>query len=121
MKKRIFITLLFIAVILGTYSAFSQEDVTHVNDPGFLKTMRAPAVFNHDEHNENAGLDCGQCHHVYDENGVLVEGETSEDSTCSDCHGDDTMTLADKYHARCKGCHVEQESGPVMCAECHPK
>jgi predicted CXXCH cytochrome family protein len=55
----------------------------------------------------------------------LVEDETSEDSECSECHqsenGKNPIVLITAYHANCKGCHVEKETGPIMCGECHTK
>jgi hypothetical protein len=26
---------------------------------------------------------------------------------------------ADAFHGQCKGCHEEEEAGPVQCSECH--
>jgi len=55
---------------------------------------------------------------------VLLEDETSEDSECSECHGDGSarnLDLVVKFHSRCKGCHEEEGSGPVVCSECHVK
>ena len=102
--------------------AVAQEDITAVDDSGFVKRIRPDAVFNHEEHNEAAELDCAVCHHVY-EDGELLEDETSEDSECSECHGDSddprNLDLVVKYHKRCKGCHEEEGSGPVVCSECH--
>lgn len=104
-------------------SAVAQEDITVVEDSAFNKQIRPPAVFNHEEHNEAAELDCAVCHHVY-EDGVLLEDETSEDSECSECHSDGSarnLGLVAKYHTRCKGCHEAVGQGPVTCSECHVK
>ena len=105
--------------------AIAQEDITAVDDSGFDSRLRPEAVFYHDEHWELAGLDCIVCHHVYDDDGVLLEGETSEGYECSECHGDTddprNLGLVVKYHKRCKGCHEETGSGPVVCSECHVK
>ena len=39
--------------------AFSQEDMEVVDNEGFSKKQRPPAVFRHDEHNEKAEIeDC---------------------------------------------------------------
>ena len=47
---------------------------------------RTSVPFEHDTHNENADIyECNLCHHVY-EDGKLLEDESSEDSSCSDCH-----------------------------------
>lgn len=84
--------------------------------------------FQHDTHNETAGIEnCDRCHHVYDEQGKLVEGESSEDKSCSECHSDNIdsnkldIALAARYHQLCRDCHLEKKKGPVVCGECHRK
>ncbi len=123
MKKAIFlpIALLFVGAFL--IPAFSQEDMEVIEDEGFSKRQRPPAVFRHDEHNEKAALeDCSECHHVY-EDGQKLEDESSEDQSCSECHdekgSDDMPGLRKAFHTNCKGCHLEQKKGPVMCGSCH--
>jgi hypothetical protein len=123
MKKGI---LLLIATLFGGIlfiSAFAQEDMEVVDDVGFSNKRRPPAVFRHDEHNENAGIeDCNECHHVY-EDGQKLEDESSEDQSCSDCHDersvDNKPGLRRAFHLNCKGCHLERKQGPVMCGTCH--
>ena len=57
-----------------------------VDDWGFAKKQRPPAVFRHDAHNETAQIEaCNECHHLY-ENGEKLEDESSEDQSCSECH-----------------------------------
>ncbi|GBC62330.1 acidic cytochrome c3 [Desulfonema ishimotonii] len=115
----------FIVSAFAAMSVYSQEDVESVRDSAFGVRMRDKVAFMHDEHNEKAGIDdCTECHHVYDEEGVKLEDESSEDRECSECHmagGKDKMDLMRAYHLNCKGCHEEQKAGPVMCAECHEK
>jgi len=123
MKKKIWIlcSIFISTVAVIVVAAYSQENVKSVQDSAFKTKMRPDAVFVHDEHNEKAEIDdCGTCHHVY-KDGVKVEDETSEDTECSGCHKIDgnPMPLVAKYHLRCKGCHEEKKSGPVMCSECH--
>ena len=123
MKKGIW---LFIAPLLvGVFltPAFSQEDMEVVDNEGFSKKQRPPAVFRHDEHNEKAQLeDCSECHHVY-EDGQKLEDESSEDQSCSECHDEkgsgDIPGLRKAFHTNCKGCHLEQNKGPIMCGSCH--
>ena len=31
------------------------------------------------------------------------------------------LSLYKAFHDNCKGCHKEQQKGPVKCIECHPK
>ncbi|MFP4473959.1 MAG: acidic tetraheme cytochrome c3 TmcA [Desulfatibacillaceae bacterium] len=111
-------------VLLGAMAAFSQEDVTEVDDSIFLTRMRPPVPFNHEEHNEKAELwDCIVCHH-YGEEDELIPDMTSEGMECSECHyeGDGfPMDVVRAYHLNCRGCHKERKQGPVTCGQCHPR
>jgi hypothetical protein len=125
MEKKVLLifTLLFSGLIF-LVSAHSQEDMRIVSAEPFVKPRRPPAVFRHDEHNELAGIEeCHVCHHVYDENGKLVEDESSEDQSCSDCHelarSGNKPALMKAFHSNCKGCHKKQKKGPLMCGQCH--
>jgi hypothetical protein len=124
------LVLILTAVLLGMglffASAHSQEDMESVDNSPFEQPRRSAAPFFHDEHNEKAGLDdCSECHHIYDENGVKSEDESSEDQACSDCHEANDKGrqpgLRKAFHLNCKGCHVSVGKGPVVCGECHTK
>ena len=124
MKK---IALLIFAAVLGSIlfiaSVHSQEDMVVVNDDVFDSPQRPTAVFRHDEHNEIAEIEeCNQCHHIY-EDGKLVEDESSEDQSCSDCHdengSDGKPNLTKAFHQNCKGCYLENKKGPIICSQCH--
>lgn len=127
MKLKVSIGLVvLLGSILCAVVAFSQEDMVVVDNRVFDHPQRTPSVFEHDAHNEAAEIeDCAACHHVYDDDGVLVEDESSEDSSCSECHGASdegpTPSLRKAYHLNCKGCHGEQGKGPVLCGECHQR
>lgn len=113
----------FLGLILCGVAAFSQEDMVVVDNRYFNDPQRSDALFEHEVHNETAGIDdCATCHHVY-EDGVLVADESSEDYSCSECHADSddgaVPNLRKAFHLRCKGCHLQNEAGPVMCGECH--
>ena len=115
------VSLVSLAMMIG---AHSQEDMTFVDNDAFENPRRPPAVFRHDNHNELAEIeDCSVCHHGYDENGHLLEDESSEDKRCSDCHGIEASgqqpALMKAFHANCKGCHKAQKNGPTMCGQCH--
>jgi hypothetical protein len=102
---------------------FTQEDMVAVDTAPFANPQRPPSRFNHDAHNETAGLDdCAECHHVYAD-GKKVEGESSEDQRCADCHGAAAEgrkpSLTQAFHANCKGCHLQQKKGPILCGQCH--
>ena len=123
-KKFLLIFILSAVCFIFRMSAHSQEDLQSVSNDAFIKPRSPPAVFRHDEHNELAGTEaCFVCHHVYDENGKLVEDESSEDQRCSDCHAlarsGTKPTLMKAYHASCKGCHKQKKKGPVICGQCH--
>ena len=68
MKIRILTAILFTALLIFGITAFSQDDVTHVEDSAFTERMRPPVPFNHDEHNETAEIEeCSVCHHKYED------------------------------------------------------
>lgn len=126
MVRKITFIALMAAVVLTGVGVYGQEDMVVVDNSVFGSARRPPAVFVHDEHNEKAGLDdCARCHHVYDENGQLDPNDSSEGTACSECH-----ELTDKgsqpglrkaFHQQCRGCHLTEARGPVMCAECHTR
>jgi hypothetical protein len=126
LKKCILIVIVFLfATAFFTYSG--EEDALTIDNTAFDCPQRTAATFDHDGHNEKAELedDCTICHHVYEE-GKLVEEESSEDSSCSECHtlkksADNSIPLRMAYHKRCKECHFDSKKGPVLCGECHVK
>jgi len=125
-KKVLLIFILSLTSLIFLFSAHSQEDMQSISADAFINPRRPPVVFRHDAHNETAGIEeCYICHHVYDESGKLVEDESSEDQSCSDCHelarSGNKPALMKAYHANCKGCHKQKEKGPVMCGQCHVK
>ena len=125
MKSIAMVTLLLIITAALAVPAWCQDEMTMVDNTDFPDPQRPPAVFEHDVHNENAGIDdCATCHHVYD-NGKQVADESSEDQRCADCHDlaatGDQPGLMQAFHANCKGCHEQQGKGPILCGECHIK
>lgn len=119
---------IFAIAILSVFifvTGYSQEDMTLVDSSVFENPQRTPSLFSHDEHNEAAGIEeCINCHHVYLD-GQIVEDESSEDQSCSECHSSEASesrpALMQAFHANCKGCHLELKKGPIMCGECHVK
>ncbi len=104
---------------------FSQEEIVLGEDTGFDRLQRAAVIFHHEAHNEAARIDeCNECHHVY-EDGVKLPDESSEDEKCADCHGlkpsGGMPGLRRAFHVNCKGCHLQQRKGPVMCGQCHTR
>ena len=123
MKKATALVIASLLIGVLMISAFAQEDMTVVDDPGFYVMQRPLPVFQHDAHNEKADIEeCNECHHVY-EDGKKVEDESSEDESCSDCHElkdvENVPGLRKAFHFCCKGCHVAKEQGPIMCGTCH--
>ena len=121
MGSLVVILLVLLAVVPGR----AQDEMRFVNDSAFTHRVRPPAVFDHDAHNDDAGIDdCGVCHHVY-KNGKRVVDETSEDEACSACHNPGgmaaAMPLRRAFHLRCISCHLKEKAGPVACGACHPK
>ncbi len=121
--SRIICAAALLTILLAAVHGFSQEEMMFVGNSDFDNPVRAPAVFEHDAHNETAELeDCTVCHHLYVD-GELVEDESSEDQACSECHAvsdsSDSPSLRRAFHLNCKGCHLESSAGPIMCAECH--
>ena len=125
MKRRAFFICTSVMItLLILVSAHSQEEMVVINADSFDSPQRPAAVFRHDEHNEAAELEaCNECHHVYDDDGKLVEDESSEDQLCSDCHESKAsgrqLALMKAFHTNCKGCHLKKKNGPVMCGQCH--
>jgi len=123
LRRCIFIGLVILFVT--ALSAYSREDSAALDNTVFNDPQRPAALFDHDDHNEKAGLedDCSVCHHVY-ENKKLIKDESSEDSSCSECHSlkatpKNAIPLRMAFHNRCKECHFESNKGPVLCGECH--
>lgn len=103
--------------------AHSQEDIVELTGDEFINKQRPPAVFKHDAHNSAAELEdkCYVCHH--EDGANISEDADSSGTPCVDCHAvtpdDDTTGLLDAFHKQCKGCHEQQNKGPVACGECH--
>ena len=124
-KSTVFILTLISISVFMFVSAYSQDEMEFVDNSVFENPERVSSVFLHDEHNEKAELEeCNECHHIYEDE-KLVEDESSEDQKCSECHemkaSGNMPALMKAYHTNCKGCHLEEKKGPIMCGECHIK
>ncbi|MBF0243406.1 MAG: cytochrome c3 family protein [Desulfamplus sp.] len=131
----------FVVAIIGvslaviSYGTINAKECFDINKESVESNTntRAFVCFEHDAHNEKASIEsCDRCHHVYNEKGVLVDGESSEDQSCAECHAGGASTksgdskvldidLAAKYHKLCRDCHLTEKKGPVACVECHKK
>jgi len=129
MKKTMITCGLAAAVLLTMLplfsTAWSQGDMVRLTVDAFENPEREPAVFDHDLHNEMAGLedDCYLCHHM--DGSAPSPDDTSEGIPCADCHmvdaDDGTTGLMDAYHGQCITCHEDRGAGPLACGECHVK
>lgn len=135
------ITFIILTIMAG--GTTHASDCFNINGESIdANTNTRPFVcFQHDAHNEKAALEkCDRCHHVYDEHGNRIEGESSEDKSCSECHAGNagstnsdgssansngsnklSIELAVKYHKLCRDCHLSEKKGPVVCGECHSR
>ncbi len=123
--NHVIIPAVFIVLAVFCVAAFSQEDMEFIDNTVFDHPLRPPVVFSHDHHNEMAEIEeCNACHHVY-ENGILQTDESSEDTSCSECHDPvyfgKGLSLMKAFHKNCKGCHLKHRKGPILCGECHKK
>ena len=122
-------SLLTVIALVITYAAptvLAQDSMTHVPADAFGTLQRPQVPFEHDMHNEKAGLeDCVVCHHGMTEDGKQDLENSSEGDPCSSCHPvkptDGKTPLMRAYHRQCITCHETQGKGPVACAECHVK
>jgi hypothetical protein len=66
MRPRFLLILaVFTVCCLFSTAAYSQEDMTAIDNQVFESPKRPPAVFRHDQHNESAAIEeCNLCHHL---------------------------------------------------------
>ena len=122
LKSVLYISEIIMISMIVCLCAYSQENMTIIDNKAFKNPQRPPSLFKHDAHNEKAQVDeCNLCHHSYDDKGIYHPDESSEEQSCSDCHQEEgnKMHLMKAFHIRCKGCHIDKNAGPVMCGECH--
>ncbi len=126
MKKNlaVYSVIVVLASLCVCASVYAQEDIMSLEHDVFVDRQRPAAVFPHALHADDVGIDCLECHHVYDKSGENVWDET-EESDCTACHGLEAagkvMPAMKAFHANCQGCHTKEGKGPVTCGECHPR
>lgn len=125
MRLSQYIFILAVIIMIAPFCAYCAEDLERLDNSAFAAPQRIGAVFDHDTHNEKAQLDsdCSICHHVHDGK-QKVEGESSEDQSCSECHltkasEENAIPLRMAFHKQCRTCHVNLKKGPVLCGQCH--
>ncbi|MFO7784563.1 MAG: acidic tetraheme cytochrome c3 TmcA [Thermodesulfobacteriota bacterium] len=114
-----------LVVFLSLLPAVSQDEYSVFPPDAFPNPRRPVSLFTHEDHMVFDTIeDCYACHHLYVE-GRLVEGESSDGTPCGECHGLEPggggTDLLRAYHGRCKGCHEEEQAGPIACGECHSR
>ena len=113
-----------LACVCVCVSVSAQDHITKLEHNIFVDRQRPAALFFHTVHAEDEGIDCLECHHIYDSSGENV-WDDSEESDCTACHlledSGKLMPAMKAFHDICKGCHVREEKGPVTCGECHPR
>lgn len=113
------VTLIFMAP-----TAFSQDDMVVVPTTAFDSPERPAVKFEHDSHNELAGIeDCVVCHHGKTDAGLMDTENSSEGEPCGSCHPvkpeNGETPLMRSYHRQCTSCHTDALKGPIVCGECH--
>ncbi len=116
--------LIALVLIFLAPTAFSQDDMVEVPTSAFTVLERPAVKFEHDNHNELAGLDdCVVCHHGQTDAGLMDMENSSEGESCDSCHPvnpeNGKTPLMRAYHRQCITCHTDGLKGPVVCGECH--
>ncbi|OBQ46114.1 acidic tetraheme cytochrome c3 TmcA [Halodesulfovibrio spirochaetisodalis] len=126
--NKVFTPILLIFAFMLTIpaaSAFAEGmPEGRMNVPELAPFKYAPAVFDHDPHNEKAGLEenCIACHHG-GENGKMDMEDDTSGTPCVECHSVEKQRgvtpLRRAFHLQCITCHENQNKGPVQCKSCH--
>jgi hypothetical protein len=128
--NRIRIIAFLILVAAAPVYLLAQSDIMTINNiEVFKKKSRPPVAFTHANHMTFDGVNCTDCHHLYDGGkNVLDPSELTEGNPmikCSNCHTE-KADLEKAYHRQCIQCHdkaVKQgkKNSPRMCGECHKR
>ncbi len=104
---------MFFIVGIVCYAAF-PESVPDEPVRIMLNSTAGNILFDHKGHTSESGygLECDACH---------LHGDEDEPTACGECHEPDSEDVKrlDAFHIQCKGCHEDEEAGPVNCNECH--
>jgi c(7)-type cytochrome triheme protein len=99
---------LHVSTLFGTLTASDEDD--HGGDIIYTKPLKA-VLFSHENHSEEAGLDCDSCHDEVFPMEAL-ESQENEDFTmeslyegkyCGSCHDGETAFASD---TQCASCHI---------------
>ena len=111
-----------LAVVLFA-TGIAGAELLKIECPKSVKATRPPVMFDHDAHNEKAGIDdCSECHHGA-RDGKIERNDPSEGTPCIDCHAlkapSGTTPYMRAFHRQCIVCHKKTNNGPTACGECH--
>jgi c(7)-type cytochrome triheme protein len=135
--------ILSIATFLWAVSLEAQPDDITLDDNEVFTSRSRPAVeFPHLLHFDDAGIECSECHHRFQDGENIVDDSELEEGAagikCSSCHKSEAgfrfkpdldptkRTLRQAYHRMCMSCHRQlkkenKKAGFVTCGGCHPK
>ena len=91
----------------------------------FGSLTQPEVVLSHTKHADDYGLDCTDCHHIYNEKGENTWKPGDRVIGCAQCHNSaftahgGIRPLYEAYHGNCRECHKGDDKAPKKCAECH--
>ena len=112
------------AEALKTESGPAPDDIL-IADPLFGDRTQPEVVLSHTKHVDDYGLDCTECHHIYNEKGKNIWEEGDRVISCNQCHNSaftghgGVRPLYEAYHGNCRECHKGDDKAPKKCAACH--
>ncbi len=62
---------------------------------------------------------CSTCHKVENDHDLLIQADLFMDVVEQEYEGEHGPPPRVAYHAKCIGCHVAMEEGPMLCRDCH--
>jgi len=135
-KKTLTLVMVVLSCLLffttSTLIANDIPDIITIENEGYKKDKKSPVILNHKKHNNNYGILCNKCHHVY-KDGENIWKDTDHVQKCIECHDPiktkgDVKKLQLAFHKNCKNCHknvMKKESDKnapfKKCKECHKK
>jgi hypothetical protein len=99
-----------------------------IENQGYTEDKKKPVNFSHKKHEEEYGIACDSCHHVYEE-GKNIWKQEDPVGKCVVCHDpvadqDGVIKLQSAFHKKCRDCHKEvaqegREAPDKKCMACH--
>ena len=127
------VAIAFLGLTISETLATAPDDIAIKSSVWKKKKYEDPKL-THKKHAEEYKIQCDQCHHIYtDGKNTWKEGQKVD--KCETCHTsaktgkalreasaeEKKLSLYKAFHDNCKGCHKDQQKGPIKCIECHPK